>query len=280
VIVCTTPEELRRARTARPEPLGLVPTMGFLHQGHLSLVRMARRECRSVAASIFVNPMQFGPQEDLQAYPRDLPRDLGLLESEGVDLVWAPATEVVYPAGFQTYVEVQRVSQGLEGERRPGHFRGVATVVTKLFHAVAPQRAYFGQKDAQQVAVIRRMTLDLDFPIEIVVGPTVREADGLALSSRNSYLKPDERRAAPVLYRALTAAQRAFAAGERRAGALRRAMEQVLAKEPLARVQYVSAADPDTLEELNGEVDRALLSMAVFIGKTRLIDNLVVGTEG
>lgn len=276
MIVCETLDELRRARRALASPLGLVPTMGYLHQGHLSLVRLARQECSSVAVSIFVNPTQFGPHEDLAAYPRDLPRDLELLEAEGADLVWTPSASTMYPAGSQTHVEVERVSQGLEGARRPGHFRGVATVVAKLFHAFEPQRAYFGQKDAQQVAVIRRMTADLDFPVEIVVGPTVRDPDGLALSSRNSYLSPAERRAAPVLYRALTAARKAFDAGERRADGLRQAMEATLAAEPLARVQYVSAADPETLEELQGEVDRALLSMAVFLGETRLIDNLVV----
>ncbi len=280
VIVCEALDEMRRARAARGNPLGLVPTMGYLHAGHLSLVRMARQDCPSVAVSIFVNPTQFGPHEDLAAYPRDLPRDLELLASEGVHLVWTPSASTMYPPGFQTYVEVEGVSRGLEGAHRQGHFRGVATVVAKLFHAFEPQRAYFGQKDAQQVAVIRRMTADLDFPIEIQVGPTVRDPDGLALSSRNAYLSPDERRAAPVLYRALTAGRLAFEAGERQADGLRRAMKQVLDAEPLARIQYVSAAHPETLEELNGQADRALLSMAVVVGKTRLIDNLGVGDPG
>src|SRR3990170_956503 len=176
------------------EPVGLVPTMGFLHEGHLSLVRQAKRECRSVGVSIFVNPSQFGPQEDLAAYPRDLPRDLALLEAEGVDLVWTPDAEAICPPDFQTWVTVDSVSRPLEGERRPGHFRGVATMVAKLFHAFQPQRAYFGQKDAQQTVVVRRLTADLDFPTEIVVCTTVREADGLAMSSRNAYLNPDERR--------------------------------------------------------------------------------------
>lgn len=277
MIVAASLPDLRTARRTLAEPLGLVPTMGFLHDGHLSLVRLARQACASVAVSIFVNPSQFRPSEDLGAYPRDLPRDLGMLEAEGVDLVWTPTPESMYPAGYQTWVTVEEVSQGLEGERRPGHFRGVATVVAKLFHAFEPQRAYFGQKDAQQVAVIRRMTRDLDFPVEIVVGPTVREADGLAMSSRNTYLDPDERRAATVLYRALVAAQEAHAAGARDAARLRQIMLDVLASEPRARAQYVSVANVDNLRELDGAADRALLSMAVFVGKTRLIDNIVVG---
>jgi pantoate--beta-alanine ligase len=279
MIVCESLPDLRQALVPLAKPLGLVPTMGYLHEGHLSLVRRARQECASVAASVFVNPSQFGPQEDLAAYPRDLPRDLSMLEAAGVDLVWTPSPEAVYPPGYQTWVTVERVSAGLEGERRPGHFRGVATIVTKLFHAFLPQRAYFGQKDAQQAVVIRRLAADLDFPIEVVVCPTVRESDGLALSSRNSYLDPDERRAATVVYRALRAADLSYASGERDAERLRQTMRQVLAQEPLAKVQYVSAADPDSLEEIHGAAERALLSMAVFIGKTRLIDNLVVGDQ-
>jgi len=277
MIVCESSPDLRQALVPMAKPLGLVPTMGYLHEGHLSLVRRARQECASVAVSIFVNPSQFGPQEDLAAYPRDLPRDLAMLEAAGVDLVWTPSPEAVYPPGYQTWVTVERVSAGLEGERRPGHFRGVATIVTKLFQAFQPQRAYFGQKDAQQAVVVRRLAADLDFPIEVVVCPTVRESDGVALSSRNMYLDPDERRAATVVYRALRAADLAHASGERDAERLRQTMRQVLAQEPLAKVQYVSAADPDSLEDIHGEAERALLSMAVFIGKTRLIDNLVVG---
>ncbi|HMK09543.1 MAG TPA: pantoate--beta-alanine ligase [Anaerolineales bacterium] len=275
--VVETLSDLRRARAALEEPVGLVPTMGFLHEGHLSLARRARQECRNVVVSIFVNPTQFGPSEDLGAYPRDLPRDLGLLAGAGVDLVWTPSPADVYPPGFQTWVTVEGLAQGLEGERRPGHFRGVATVVTKLFLAVQPQRAYVGQKDAQQAAVIRRVAVDLNFPVDVVVCPTVREPDGLAMSSRNSYLDPQERRAAPVLFRALEAARRAHAAGEHDADRLRQAMGAVLAEEPRANVQYVSVADPDTLEEIHGPAARALFSLAVFIGKTRLIDNLVVG---
>ncbi len=269
--------ELRTARAALRDPLGLVPTMGFLHEGHLSLVRHARAECACIAVSIFVNPTQFGPQEDLAAYPRDLERDLALLREAQVDLVWTPEAAEVYPPGFQTYVQTEELSRPLEGTRRPGHFRGVATVVAKLFNAFLPQRAYFGQKDAQQVAVVRRMASDLNFPVEVVVCPTVREPDGLAMSSRNSYLTPAERMAATVLYRALEAARSAFVGGERDAGNLRAVMSEVLAAEPLARPVYVSAADPETLVELDGRTTRALLSMAVYIGKTALIDNIVLG---
>lgn len=272
-------EELRAARAGLARPVGLVPTMGALHAGHLSLVRRARAECASVAVSIFVNPTQFGPGEDLQAYPRDLERDLGLLGPEGIELVWAPEVQDLFPPGDRTWVTVDGLTRGLEGERRPGHFRGVATVVTKLLHAFEPQRVYFGQKDAQQAAVIRRMACDLLFPIEIVVCPTVREADGLALSSRNRFLSPDERRAATVLSRALRAASQAFDAGERDADRLRQAMRAVLASEPRARPHYVSAADVETLDELEGNVDRALLSMAVAIGGTTLIDNTIAGGD-
>ncbi|MCI0518772.1 MAG: pantoate--beta-alanine ligase [Chloroflexi bacterium] len=277
--VVTTLNNLRAARASLPNPLGLAPTMGYLHEGHLSLVRAARAECASVAASIFVNPAQFGPQEDLAAYPRDLPRDLALLEAAGVDLVWTPTAEIVYPPGFQTWVNVEHVAAPLEGAMRPGHFRGVATVVAKLFNAFQPQRAYFGQKDAQQVAVIRRMARDLDFPLEVIVCPTQREAGGLALSSRNVYLSAAERAAAAALYRGLQAARAAFEQGERDASRLRAAVAAEVEAEPLARLQYVSCADPDTLQELHGEVRRALLSLAVFFGKTRLIDNLILDEQ-
>jgi pantoate--beta-alanine ligase len=268
--------ELWDFRSHLPEPVGLVPTMGFLHVGHLSLVRQARQECASVVVTLFVNPTQFGPQEDLAAYPRDINRDLELLRSEGADLIWIPTVEEMYPPGFQTWVTVEQVTQPLEGAQRPGHFRGVTTIVTKLFTAVGPQRAYFGQKDAQQAAVIRQMTRDLNFPIEIVVCPIVREGDGLAMSSRNVYLNPAERQAATVLYRALIAAQDGFVSGERDANELRRIMAEVIHREPLAALQYVSCADPVTLQELEGPVTRALLSMAVYFGKTRLIDNILL----
>ncbi len=269
--------ELRAARRELPKPFGLVPTMGYLHEGHLSLVRRAKAECASVGVSIFVNPTQFGPSEDLAAYPVDLPRDQALLEREAVDLLWIPTAQHMYPPGFQTWVDVTDLIQRLEGEHRPGHFRGVTTVVAKLFNAMQPDRAYFGQKDAQQLAVVRRMALDLNFPLQVVACPTVREPDGLAMSSRNTYLNPEQREAAAVLYRALCAADQAYTEGERQAGELRRIMLEVLQAEPLARVQYVSVADPEELDELEGEADRALLSMAVFIGETRLIDNLTVG---
>jgi pantoate--beta-alanine ligase len=272
----TTLPELRLARAQLAAPLGLVPTMGYLHAGHLSLVERARAECASVAASIFVNPTQFGPGEDLASYPRDLPRDLSLLETAGVDLIWAPAPEGMYPPGFQTWVTVEGLTQGLEGAVRPGHFRGVTTVVAKLFNAFLPDKAYFGQKDAQQAAVLRRMARDLDFPLDVVVCPTVREPDGLALSSRNTYLDPEQRKAATVLFRALTAAKGAYEGGERSAEALRRIMTDTLDAEPLAKRQYVSCADYDSLQELETVAGKALLSMAVYVGKTRLIDNFVL----
>jgi pantoate--beta-alanine ligase len=269
--------ELRAARHNLPGPVGMVPTMGFLHAGHISLVQRARTECASVVVSIFVNPTQFGPSEDLAKYPRDLPRDLALLKAAGADLVWMPTPEMMYPPGFQTWVEVMRLTKGLEGEVRPGHFRGVATVVTKLFNAVGPDKAYFGQKDAQQAAVIRRMARDLDFPIEIVICPTMREADGLAMSSRNVYLNPEERRAATVLFRGLSAAKSAYDSGEHGAEKLRSLVRGIVASEPLARLQYVSCSDYDTLEELETVKGKALLSLAVYMGKTRLIDNFVIG---
>lgn len=272
----TTLAELRTARVALPGSLGFVPTMGYLHAGHISLVELARQQCESVVVSIFVNPAQFGPNEDLSAYPRDIPRDLQMLQDAGVELVWLPTPEVMYPPGFQTWIDLEEITQPLEGGMRPGHFRGVATVVAKLFNAVGPDKAYFGQKDAQQVAVIKRMALDLNFPLEIIVGPTQREADGLALSSRNKYLSEAERAAAPVLHRALQAARGAYAAGERNAAVLRALMQSAIEHEPLARVQYVSCADPLTLHELDTITNGALLSMAVYFGKTRLIDNLIL----
>jgi pantoate--beta-alanine ligase len=279
MITVTGMSELSAARRQLPEPVGLVPTMGYLHEGHLSLVRAARGECASVVVSIFVNPAQFGPKEDLSTYPRDLPRDLSLLQAEGVDLVWMPTAEVMYPPGYQTWVTVEQVAGPLEGAMRPGHFRGVATVVAKLFNAVQPQKAYFGQKDAQQAAVIRRMALDLNFPLEIVICPIQREPDGLAMSSRNVYLEPSERLAARVLSRALQAAREAYEGGERDSNRLRELMKNTINAEPLARLQYISCADPGTLQEIEGPLEhKALLSMAVYIGKTRLIDNLVLGS--
>ena len=272
----TSLHDLRQFRTSLTGRLGLVPTMGALHEGHLSLVRRAKAECQHVGVSIFVNPTQFGPNEDFARYPRTLENDLRLLEPLGVDVVWTPLPEEMYPPEAQTWVSVDRVSAPLEGARRPGHFRGVATVVAKLFNAFMPDRAYFGQKDAQQVAVIRRMALDLNFPLEVVVCPIIREPDGLALSSRNRFLSPEERRAAVVLYRALCAGQAAVDQGERSAGRVRGIMTGLIAGEPLARADYVSAADPDTLEELDTIGPRVLLSLAVQVGATRLIDNFVL----
>ena len=273
----TTIPELRDARLLLPSPVGFIPTMGFLHEGHISLVNAARADCVSVVTSIFVNPTQFGPSEDLAKYPRNLPRDTAMLESAGVDLVWIPAVEDIYPPGFQTWVEVEGLGRRLEGEARPGHFRGVTTIVAKLFNAVSPSKAYFGQKDAQQAAVIKRMTKDLNFPIEIVVCPTLREVDGLAMSSRNSYLIPEERQAATVLFRALSVGKFAFESGEQEAKKIRALVGAAVAAEPLAHLQYVSCADYETLEELKVIHGKALLSMAVFLGKTRLIDNMVLG---
>ena len=269
--------ELRNARNGLPEPVGFVPTMGFLHKGHLSLVKRACEESASVVVSIFVNPTQFAPTDDLDAYPRDLERDAALLQEAGANLLWMPTPEVMYPPDFQTWVDVEKVTQPLEGEKRPGHFRGVTTVVTKLFNAVQPQKAFFGQKDAQQAAVIRQMVRDLNMPVEIVTQPIVRERDGLAMSSRNTYLDSTERQAALVLSKSLAAAESTYEAGERDAQSIRKIMEDIINAEPLARLEYVSCADFKTLDELDFLNERALLSMAVYIGTTRLIDNRVLG---
>jgi len=268
--------ELRRFRTSMIGIFGLVPTMGALHAGHLSLVEQARSNCRNVGVSIFVNPTQFGPTEDLAAYPRPLQHDLEMLEEAGVDLVWIPISEEMYPTGYQSWVTVEEVSCRLEGKSRPGHFRGVATVVAKLFNAFSPDIAYFGQKDAQQLAVIRRMVQDLNFPIKIVSCPTVREPDGLAMSSRNAYLNQEERMAATVLFSALSAAKVLHASGERKGERLRSEMLKVLKAEPLAQAEYVSVALPETMFELDEIEGSALLSLAVRIGKTRLIDNILL----
>ena len=255
-------------------PLGLVPTMGALHDGHMSLVRRARAENSTAVVSIFVNPAQFGPGEDFAAYPRDMDADLARLDEAGVDVVFAPSTDEMYPDGFDTHVDVGRIAERLEGAARPGHFRGVATVVCKLLSIVRPDRAYFGSKDAQQGMVIRRLNADLDLGAQIVMCPTVREPDGLALSSRNAYLDADERGAAALLYRALTIARSIMGRGS--AEAVRSAIFDILSAEPLASVDYVSVADAETLEELDA-VDRpALVSLAVRIGSTRLIDNIVI----
>jgi pantoate--beta-alanine ligase len=275
--IVKTLAQLAEARAQFSGRVGFVPTMGYLHEGHLSLVRRAREESQHVVVSIFANPTQFAPDEDLESYPRDIPRDTELLEAEGVDLVWVPSVEEMYPEGYQTWVTVQEVTQPLEGARRPTHFRGVTTIVAKLFNAVRPHQAFFGQKDAQQAVVIRQMIRDLSYPIELVVCPIVREPDGLAMSSRNTYLNPEQRQAALCLSRGLFKAQDAFQNGLRDAEKLREIVRQEVEAEPLADLQYISCADPETLEELEGAVPRALLSMAVFVGETRLIDNVLLG---
>jgi pantoate--beta-alanine ligase len=272
--VTRTVDDLRAARSMLHGRVGLVPTMGALHAGHMALVEQARAANDAVIATLFVNPTQFGPDEDLSSYPRTLESDLQKLAAAGVDLVFTPTPQVMYPAGFQTYVNVGQVAQPLEGAHRPGHFRGVATVVAKLFNLTQPQRAYFGQKDAQQVVVIRRVVSDLNLPVEVVAVPTVREADGLALSSRNAYLTAEQREAATVLSRALDAAAEQYAAGKRHPDALRDAMWTMLRAEPLARVDYVSAADAVTLAELDAPTEGpVLVSLTVQIGQPRLLDN-------
>ena len=277
--VLHTRSELRAVLADAPRPVGLVPTMGWLHDGHRSLMRRARADDATTVATIFVNPRQFNEASDYTQYPRDTEADIAICEAEGVDLVWIPDVEEVYPPGFDTTVSVGAVAQPLEGAARPGHFDGVATVVAILFAAVGAEHAYFGQKDAQQVMVIRRMALDLALPTEVIPCPTVREADGLALSSRNVHLTPEERTAAPILQRALAAAVRAYREGERAGIVLRGLMEEILAMEPLAQVEYVSVADALTLEELQLIEGPALFSMAVVFGTTRLIDNELVGVK-
>ena len=277
MIVARTVAEFRAVRAGVPAPLGLVPTMGYLHEGHIALVDAARAECATVAASIFVNPTQFGPNEDFERYPRDEDRDLELLEAAGTDLVLLPPVEEVYPPGDATRVRVGGITEGQEGARRPGHFEGVATVVAKLFGMVQPDRAYFGEKDGQQLRVIRRMTRDLLLPIEIVACPTVREPDGLALSSRNVYLSAEERTQALSLSAGLRAASDAFNGGERDAGRLRAMVRERIESQPLADISYVSLADSETLDELEGAVERAaMLSLAVRFTGATLIDNVTL----
>ena len=271
--VLRTRAELREALEAAPRPIGLVPTMGWLHDGHRALIRRARQENATTVVTIFVNPRQFNEASDYTRYPRNEAQDLAIIESEGADLVFAPDVREIYPDGFDTTVSVGAVAQPLEGAARPGHFDGVATVVAILFGLVRADRAYFGQKDAQQVMVIRQMANDLAIGTEVVICPTIREPDGLALSSRNVHLSPEERAAATVLRRALLTARRAWEAGERSADALRTAMLDELATEPLADVDYVSVADGHTLEELETVDGPALASLAVRFGSTRLIDN-------
>ncbi len=256
--------------------IGFVPTMGYLHRGHLSLVRASKRANDATVVSVFVNPTQFGPREDLESYPRDLRRDARLLRAEGVDILFHPRAEKMYPPGYGTYVEVPSLSKRMCGLSRPTHFRGVCTVVLKLFHIVKPDRAYFGQKDAQQAVIIRRMARDLDCDVRVVVRPIVREPDGLALSSRNVYLSPPERRAALVLTRTLNEAKMRIERGERRASAVLSLIRRRISEEPLARLDYAVIADPESLDPVGLIKGRVLIALAVFIGRTRLIDNLTV----
>lgn len=277
--VVVTVEGIRRLRSQVSGKIGFVPTMGYLHEGHLSLVRRARAENDVVVASIFVNPVQFGPGEDYDKYPRDTQRDLALLQQENVDIVFIPSAPEMYPEGFSTYVHLNGVSEVLEGACRPGHFRGVATVVLKLLNTVQPDRAYFGQKDAQQIVVIRKMVNDLNMGVEVVACPTIRETGGLAMSSRNVYLSPDERRAALILFRCLSLVERLHRQGEREASKLRGRLELLVSREPLAKEDYISIADPQTLQELDVIDGPALIALAIRIGETRLIDNITVGEK-
>jgi len=275
--VIETIAEMKRLRLEIAEPVGFVPTMGYLHEGHLSLVRHARAENSSVVVSIFVNPTQFGPHEDFGSYPRDTQRDLAMLEKEGTDVVFMPSAAEMYPSQFSSWVEVGKITERLEGATRPTHFRGVTTVVAKLFNIVQPTTAYFGQKDAQQATVIKKMVADLDMNLEVITLPTVREPDGLAMSSRNTYLNPQERQAALVLYQSLTLAQQLYTSGERDAEKIRQEMLALIKKQPLANIDYVSIANAESLDELDAVSPPALVSLAVKIGKTRLIDNVVLG---
>lgn len=280
-IAATVNDTRAAVRSAREQDkkIGFVPTMGALHEGHVSLVRVAKSRSDFVAASIFVNPTQFGPNEDFSRYPRTFEADRQKLEAEGVDLLFAPSVEEMYPKGATTFVTVEEIGDRLDGRSRPGHFRGVSTVVAKLFHIVEPDIAVFGQKDAAQVAIIKRMVRDLRLSVEIVVAPIVREADGLALSSRNAYLSPEERRQATVLSRALRAIETSFKGGEKNAVALIAAGHKVFAGEPSVRVDYVEVIDPDTLESVTLAQNGTLAAVAAFVGTTRLIDNLLLGSD-
>ena len=267
----------RKIRREQDKTVGLVPTMGALHEGHLSLVREARRMCDVVVVTVFVNPTQFGPGEDFEHYPRDLTKDTALLTDYNVDYIFAPTVEEIYPKGFSTYVNVEGISEQLEGQSRPGHFRGVATVVTILLNTVRPDFAFFGQKDAQQALVIKRLVKDLAFDTEIVVLPIVREDSGLAISSRNLYLTPDEQNSATILHKALKQAKKAFKEGERNAGRLADIIRSTVETEPRARLDYVTIADAETLEKLDRLDDRpTLVALAAYVGKTRLIDNVIL----
>jgi pantoate--beta-alanine ligase len=274
--VIETIDEMKQIRAKVSDSVGFVPTMGYLHEGHLSLVKRAREENSTMIASIFVNPTQFGPSEDFDSYPRDYPRDLTMLKEAKADFVFMPSVAEMYPPLFDSWVEVGEVSRHLEGTSRPTHFRGVTTVVAKLFNIVQPTKAYFGQKDAQQLFVIKKMVKDLNMNLEVVACPTVREADGLAMSSRNAYLKPDERKAAAVLYQSLKLAQQLWSQGEKDAEKIRHKMTELIQKQPLAHIDYISITDNETLKELQEVMPPALVSLAVKIGKPRLIDNIML----
>jgi pantoate--beta-alanine ligase len=277
MIVIETIPDMAYLRNNLKEPVGFVPTMGFLHAGHMSLVRKARAENKTVVVSIYVNPTQFGPKEDLSKYPRDLPRDLAMLEKEGADVVFFPADKEMYPAGYDTWVTVDNLTKPLEGDYRPTHFRGVTTIVAKLFNIVHPTNAYFGQKDAQQVLVVKKMAADLNMNLKVIVCPTIREPDGLAMSSRNVYLTPEQRKTAPVLNRSLLLAKDLFTGGERDAAVILKKMTDLIQKEPLANIDYISISNTETLAELKIINKSALVSMAVRFGNTRLIDNIILG---
>jgi pantoate--beta-alanine ligase len=272
----TTVTEMVTRQAQAPRPLGLVPTMGFLHDGHISLVRRARQENATVVTSIFVNPTQFGPQEDLANYPRSTERDLEMLEKEGVDIVFMPSTSEMYPAGFETSVDPGSIATPLEGGARPGHLIGVATIVTKLLTITRPNHAYFGQKDGQQARVIQHINTDLNLGVTVVICPTIREPDGLAMSSRNSYLSNTERKSATILYRALLQAKELFNQGERNASNIRRAMIKLIESESTAQIDYVSVANMETLSEIKRVDQPTMVSLAARIGKARLIDNLII----
>lgn len=278
-IITTTVSDTRQAvagARGQGKTIGLVPTMGALHEGHMSLVRTARTECGYVVVSVFVNPTQFGPSEDLARYPRPFEKDVALCAAEGTDLIFQPQPQTMYPSGFRTYVEVHGFQDVLCGASRPGHFRGVATVVLKLFHIVQPDIAYFGQKDAQQARLLEQMVRDLDVPVTLKVCPIVREADGLAMSSRNRYLSPDERKNATVLHRALEATRRRVESGERQSAPLVTLIADMVARTPGAKLDYASVVDLETLEPLNILKGRVLVALAVFFGSTRLIDNVIL----
>jgi pantoate--beta-alanine ligase len=279
MIVIETIPDMAYLRNNLKEPVGFVPTMGFLHEGHMSLVKKARSENKTVVVSIYVNPTQFGPKEDLSKYPRDLPRDLAMLEKEGADVVFFPSDKEMYPDGYDTWVTVENLTKPLEGDARPTHFRGVTTIVNKLFNIVRPTSAYFGQKDAQQVLVIKKMATDLNMNLKVVVCPTIREPDGLAMSSRNVYLNPEQRKAAPVLNKSLLLAKELFTGGERNTTVILKQMTSLIQKEQLADIDYISISDTATLAELKTINNSALVSMAVRFGNTRLIDNIILGQE-